>query len=59
MDPEKKEEEIKKEEPKKRQIILETDGNSIQLVKAEAAGSIELIAILENMLAALKSRQNN
>jgi len=52
-------EETKKEESKKRQIILETDGNSIQLVKAEAAGSIELIAILENMVTALKSRQNN
>jgi hypothetical protein len=54
-----KPEETKKEEPKKRQIILETDGNAIQLIKAEVAGSIELIAILGNMLEALKSRQNS
>lgn len=43
-------------DPKKRQIILETDGNVIQLIKAEVAGNIELIAILSSMLEALKKQ---
>lgn len=51
-------EEKKKENSKKRQVILETDGNSIQIIKAEVAGTIELIAILGMMLEALKSKQN-
>jgi hypothetical protein len=48
-----------KEENKKRQIIIETDGNVIQIVKAEVAGNIELIAILENTTIALRGKQNN
>lgn len=54
-----KKEEPKKEEPKKRQIILETDGSSIRLVKAEVAGTIELIAILGAMIEVLTSKKNS
>ena len=46
--------EVKQEEPKLRQIILETDGNSVQLVKAEVTSMIELQAILSLMLEALR-----
>lgn len=47
--------EIKKEEIKQpikpmRQIIIETDGNNINIVKAEVAGNLELIAILSTIL---------
>jgi hypothetical protein len=43
-------EEIKQEKPKMRQVIIETDGNSINIVKAEVAGNLELIAIINNVL---------
>ena len=33
-----------------RQIIIETDGSGINLVKAEVAGNIELTAILQAMI---------
>jgi hypothetical protein len=46
----------KQEEPKQRQIVLETDGNTIKIVKAEVAGNIELIAILLNVIEALKKQ---
>ena len=49
-----KKEQIKKQEEtniiKKRQIIIETDGSKIDLVKAEVAGSIELIATLQAVI---------
>ena len=32
-----------------RQIIIETDGNSIHIVKAEVAGNIELAAIFKTL----------
>ena len=38
------------EKPKMRQIIIETDGNNINLVKSEVAGSLELQAILSSIL---------
>jgi len=41
--------------PTMRQIIIETDGNDIKLVKAETAGSIELIGILDKLLDYLKN----
>lgn len=49
---EKKQEEQKpqQEKPKMRQIVIETDGNSINIVKAEVAGNLELQAILSNIL---------
>lgn len=37
----------------KRQIIIETDGNSIELTKAEVAGSLELKSILSSLLRGL------
>ena len=45
--------EWKKEEKKPRQILIETDGNNIELVKAEVGGSIELIAILNSIIQTL------
>ena len=45
MENEKKE--VQPEEQKKRRIIIETDGDNINLVKAEVSGKIELIAILQ------------
>lgn len=47
---------IKDIKPKLRQVILETDGNSIKLVKAEVTSMIELQAILSMMLEALKKQ---
>ena len=40
----------KKEETKMRQIVIETDGNNINIVKAETAGNLELVAILSSIL---------
>jgi len=37
-------------QPKMRQIIIETDGNNINILKAEVAGNLELIAILSSIL---------
>ena len=49
--PEKKQEEQSQpEKPKMRQIIIETDGNNINILKAEVAGNLELIAILSSIL---------
>lgn len=39
------------EAPKLRQIVIETDGNAINIVKSEVAGKIELTAILQNVIA--------
>jgi hypothetical protein len=41
-----KEVEKKIEAPRMRQIILETDGNNVNIVKAEVSGKIELVAIM-------------
>jgi hypothetical protein len=38
------------EEVKKRQIVIETDGNSINVVKNETAGNLELASILSMIL---------
>ena len=45
-----------KQENQNRQIIIETDGNEIKLVKTEVAGSLELRAILASLL---RSIDNN
>lgn len=45
-----------KKEPQKRQIIIETDGNYIKLVKAEVAGNLELMAILASIMENLKNK---
>lgn len=46
-------EEIKTDEIKvpMRQIVIETDGNDIKLVKAEVSGRIELVGILQSVIA--------
>lgn len=41
------------QKPKARQIIIETDGNNISLVKNETAGVLELAAVLQTILAKL------
>ena len=55
-----KKEDVKKVEGKKenkeasasrpRQIVIETDGNSVNLVKAEVGGKIELVGILQTLI---------
>jgi len=45
--------ELKREKQEKspnRQIIIETDGNNIKLVKADVAGKIELVAVLQAVI---------
>ena len=42
------------EKPKMRQIIIETDGNNINIVKAEVSGNLEFAAILSGILNKLK-----
>jgi len=51
MDDKKQEE---KKESKMRQIIIETNGNMAQIIKAEVAGSFELKAILKELIDNLK-----
>ena len=43
-------EEKKEEKKTTRQIIIETDGNQVKIVKAEVAGKIELVAILQTII---------
>jgi len=50
-------EEVKPPVPK-RQIIIETDGNDINIVKAEVAGNLELTAILQSILQYISSSNN-
>ena len=40
-----------------RQIIIETDGNRINIAKAEVAGSIELIATLQAVISFLSQQK--
>jgi hypothetical protein len=40
-----------------RQVIIETDGNSISLVKAEVSGKIELVGILQNLIAFINQQK--
>lgn len=49
-------EESVQETPKTREIIISTDGTNINLVKAEVAGKIELIAILQNLISYLNQK---
>ena len=39
---------------KKREIVIETDGNQAKIIKAEVAGAFELTAILQGLLDGLK-----
>ena len=50
--------EIKKEEkPKMRQIIIETNGNDINLKLAEVSGRIELVGILQTLIAFVNNQK--
>ncbi|MFW6196674.1 MAG: hypothetical protein ACOC5D_04985 [Thermoplasmatota archaeon] len=40
----------KKQEEKQREIIIKTDGNSVEVTKAEVSGKIELRGILLEIL---------
>ena len=52
-------EKVAEESSKKyRQIILETDGNDVRIVKAETAGNIELGAIMQMVIDFLKKKQH-
>ena len=42
------------EKPKMREIIIQTDGNSARIVKADVAGGLELRAILQGLLQSIK-----
>ena len=42
--------EEKSKKPLIRQIIIETDGNMVRLIKADVAGQLELSAILQSVL---------
>jgi len=41
----------------KRQIVIETDGNEIKLIKAEVSGKIELVAIFQNLIVFLNQQK--
>lgn len=43
---------------KVRQIIIETDGTNLKLVKNETAGTFELMAILNALLGAIATNTN-
>ena len=46
-----------KQPEKMRQIVIETNGDDIKLIKAEVSGRIELIAILQNLVGYLNSQK--
>ena len=48
-----KEENIK-EASKQRQIVIETDGNTVNILKADVAGKFEFIQILEEIIFKLR-----
>ena len=43
--------------PKLRRIIIETDGDNIRVVSAEVSGTIELIAILSEMVQFFRTKK--
>jgi len=51
--------EEKQEKPatQMRQIIIETDGNNIQIIKAEVGGRIELIGVLQSLITYLNQQK--
>ncbi len=53
--------EVKKDVEKKdvvrRQIIIETDGNTVSLTKAEVSGKIELLGILNMLITHINSNK--
>ena len=51
-----KEKQEQAQAPKMRQVIIETDGNSINLVKNETAGALELAALLQTIMGKISQR---
>lgn len=49
--------EPQEKKPQMRQIIIETDGSNITLVKNETAGVLELMAVLQTVLAKLTQQK--
>ena len=47
--------EQKLQEKKMREIVIATNGDIVNLIKAEVAGKIELIAILESVIIHLRN----
>ena len=45
------------EQPKMRQVIIETDGSNIRIAKNETAGNLELVALLSTVLTKLQQQQ--
>ena len=41
-----------------RRIIIETDGNNINLVSADVAGRIELVGVLQSLIAYINNPKN-
>ena len=50
-----KSEEPKAQQPKMRQVILETNGTNIRIAKNETSGNLELIALLSTILNQLQN----
>ena len=43
------------QEPRMREIIIQTNGNDIKISKNETAGSLELLAVLQALIGSLTS----
>ena len=52
-----KSEEPKAQQPKMREVIIQTDGTLINLVKNGTAGNLELVALLSTILNKLQQPQ--
>ena len=48
---------IGEESPKMRKIVIETDGNNINLVSADVAGRIELVGVLQSLITHLNQKK--
>ena len=48
--------EVKDQPELKREIIIKTDGNSINIEKADVAGNIELVGILQTIINSLSKK---
>jgi hypothetical protein len=45
------------DKPTWREIIIQTNGNDIKLTKAEVAGNLELLAILQSLIGHLSEKK--
>jgi hypothetical protein len=49
--------ELPPKEVRMREIIIETDGNNINLKKADVSGKIELVAVLRELIGYINSQK--